>query len=81
MFAYDGQTDLLAQYHDRSGYAKSPEYFPIYTEDSMERVLVKIKDGTSRYPEKILKVIEEYFPNNVSISLGRARVAKYRVFG
>ena len=66
MLAYDGKTDLISQYHDQSGFAKNPTWFPTFTEDYIERVSNNIKDGKSKYPQHILKAIEDYLLGNVS---------------
>ena len=66
LFAYDGKTDLIGGYHDRSGYARNPDWHGVYSEDSLTRVLELIKKGDRTVPEAVQKAIDEYFPNNVS---------------
>ena len=66
MFAYDGKTDLIAGYHDRSGWARNPDWHAIYSEDSISRVQELLKKGERTVPEPIQKAIDEYFPENVS---------------
>ena len=66
MFAYDGKTDLIGGYHDRSGYARNPDWHGVYSEDSLNRVSELIKKGDRTVPEAVQKAIDEYFPNNVS---------------
>ena len=69
MFAYDGKTDLIAGYHDRSGWARNPDWHAIYSEDSISRVQELLKKGERTVPEPIQKAIDEYFPENVSNTL------------
>ena len=66
MFAYDGKTDLIGHYHDRSGFARNPDLHSVYSEDVINRVSDNIKAGKLKFPEAVQKAIADYFPENVS---------------